>query len=107
MEKLQLVISLLGLLGFPTIFAMVLWLVNKIKKDANQIKILMAAQQAQMRSQLLKDYYTYTNRGYVYESELEDWMSQYNAYHSLGANGILDNRKDRLLQLETRAEIVA
>ena len=65
----------------------------------------MNAQQAQMRSQLLKDYYKYKERGFVYEAELQDWLNQYEAYHSLGANGIMDKRKETLLNMETRAEI--
>ena len=76
-----------------------------INQYSSQIKVLMNAQQAQMRSQLLKDYYTYTKRGYVLESELEDWESQYQAYHSLGANGILDSRRDALMKLESRKEV--
>lgn len=78
---------------------------RRTKKYSEQIKTLMNAQQAQMRSQLLKDYYTYKQRGYVYESELEDWENQYQAYHSLGANGIMDRRRETLFNLETRKEI--
>ncbi len=107
MSTLQVVFTWLGILGFPTIFTMCVWVLKRLKKDARQIKVLMTAQQAQMRSQLLKDYYTYTNRGYVYESELEDWENQYQAYHSLGANGIMDNRRERLLKLDVREEIIA
>ena len=107
MEKLRIILTWLGILGVPTIFTLCVWVVNKLRKDTSQIKILMTAQQAQMRSQLLKDYYAYTNRGYVYESELEDWENQYQAYHALGANGIMDNRRDRLLKLDVKEEIIA
>lgn len=105
MEKILLVLNFLAVLGVPTIFAVVVALTKKVGKYSAQIKVLMNAQQAQMRSQLLKDYYTYTKRGYVLESELEDWESQYQAYHSLGANGILDSRRDALMKLESRKEV--
>ena len=105
MEKILLVLNFLAVLGVPTIFAVVVALTKKVGKYSSQIKVLMNAQQAQMRSQLLKDYYTYTKRGYVLESELEDWESQYQAYHSLGANGILDSRRDVLMKLESRKEV--
>lgn len=105
MEKLMLILNLMAVLGIPTIFALVMAVVRKLTKYSTQIKVLMAAQQAQMRSQLLKDYYTYTKRGYVLESELEDWESQYQAYHSLGANGILDSRREVLMKLEARKEV--
>ena len=95
----------MAILGFPTVFVMLSALFKKMGKYSSQIKILMSAQQAQMRSQLLKDYYTYKNRGFIYEAELQDWISQYEAYHSLGANGIMDKRKEALLNLDTREEI--
>ena len=91
--------------GIPTIFTMLVWVVKRVKKYARQISILMKAQQAQMRSQLLKDFYTYKNRGFIYESELADWENQYQAYHELGMNGIMDNRRERLLRLEVKEEV--
>ena len=105
MEKTMIVLNFIAVLGFPTVFGMIVALSKKMSKYSGQIKTLMSAQQAQMRSQLLKDFYTYKQRGYVYESELEDWENQYQAYHSLGANGIMDKRRDMLFNLETRKEI--
>ena len=105
MEKTMIILNIMAILGFPTVFVMLSALFKKMGKYSGQIKILMSAQQAQMRSQLLKDYYTYKNRGFIYEAELQDWISQYEAYHSLGANGIMDKRKEALLNLDTREEI--
>ena len=105
MEKTMIILNIMAILGFPTVFVMLSALFKKVGKYSGQIKILMSAQQAQMRSQLLKDYYTYKNRGFIYEAELQDWISQYEAYHSLGANGIMDKRKEALLNLDTREEI--
>lgn len=105
MESTMIILNFIAVLGFPTVFAMVAALARRTKKYSEQIKTLMNAQQAQMRSQLLKDYYKYTQRKFIYEAELEDWINQYNAYHSLGANGIMDKRKETLMNLETKAEI--
>jgi hypothetical protein len=105
MEKTMIILNFLALLGFPSIFIILSALFKKMGKYSNQIKILMNAQQAQMRSQLLKDFYNYKSRGYIYESELEDWENQYKAYHALGANGIMDKRRETLFDLETRKEI--
>ena len=105
MEKIMIILNILAILGFPSLFVLVSVTVKRMKKYSEQIKILMEAQQAQMRSQLLKDYYTYKRRGFVYESELEDWENLYNNYHSLGANGIMDKRREALMSLETKAEI--
>ena len=105
MEKIMIILNIFAILGFPSLFVLVSVTVKRMKKYSEQIKILMEAQQAQMRSQLLKDYYTYKRRGFVYESELEDWENLYNNYHSLGANGIMDKRREALMSLETKAEI--
>ena len=106
MEIMKDILTFFGLLGIPSMFTLIVFILKKVTADAKQIKILMAAQQAQMRSQLLKDYYHYTNRGFIYESELSDWENQYQAYHSLGANGIMDNRRERLLNLDVKEEIM-
>lgn len=105
MEKTMIILNFIAVLGFPTVFAMIVALSKKINKYSGQIKILMNAQQAQMRSQLLKDYYKYKERGFIYEAELQDWLNQYEGYHTLGANGIMDKRKETLMNMETRAEV--
>ena len=105
MDYLHDVVLWAGAIGLPPIVTMLAWTVRKIRRYAKQLNILMQAQQAQMRSQLLKDFYNYRNRGYIYESELEDWENQYQAYHQLGANGIMDNRRERLMKLDVKEEI--
>ena len=37
--------------------------------------------------------------GWISEEHMEDWENQYQAYHSLGENGILDSRRAELLKL--------
>ena len=106
MKILNEILSIFALLGIPSIFTLIVFVLKRIKEDAKQLKILMEAQQAQMRSQLLKDYYHYVDRGFVYESELKDWENQYQAYHSLGANGIMDDRRKKLFNLDVKEEIV-
>ena len=105
MEKALLILNFFAILGVPTVFAIVVAILKKMGKFSGQIKILMNAQQAQMRSQLLKDYYKYKERGFIYEAEMADWESQYKSYHELGANGIMDKRRESLLTMETRKEI--
>jgi len=93
----------MGVLGIPSIFVMTGWCIRKCKQYSEQIKILMEAQKAQMRSQLLESFYKYKSRGFVYSDQADEWMNQYDAYHKLvGPNGILDARKEELLRLQTR-----
>ena len=74
-------------------------IVNDISK---QLHILAKAQQAQMRNQLLEQFHFYVDSGWISEEHMEDWENQYQAYHQLGENGVLDSRRDILMRLPNR-----
>ena len=92
-------VSWLGILGIPSIFTMTVWCIKSCIRYTRQLKVLAKAQQAQMRSQLLEQYHRYLKDGYISEEHMEDWENQYQAYHSLGENGILDSRRETLMKL--------
>lgn len=92
----------LGVLGIPSIFTMAVWCIKCCTRYTKQLKVLIKAQQAQMRSQLLDRYHIYMDNGWISEENLEDWENQYQAYHSLGENGILDSRREDLIKLPNR-----
>lgn len=99
-EQLVALVTFMGIFGIPSIFSMTVWCVKKCNKYTNQLIILMKAQKAQMRSQLLKDYSFYAKQGWISDIELKEWQNQYNAYHQLvGENGVLDNRYEKLKDL--------
>ena len=95
-------ITWMGMLGIPSIFAMTAWCIKRCVQYTKQLKVLAKAQQAQMRSQLLQQYHLYMDAGWISEEHMEDWENQYQAYHSLGENGVLDSRRSELLKLESR-----
>ena len=95
-------VSWLVILGIPSIFTMILYCLRYCEKYTKQMKVLAKAQQAQMRSQLLEQYHKYMKDGYISEEHMEDWENQYQAYHCLGENGVLDSRRVELLKLESR-----
>jgi hypothetical protein len=100
MENVREMASWLAVLGVPSIFTMIAGMIVAIRKSVKHIDILQRAQKAQMRSQLLKQYDDYMAQGYIEPIYLDDWMNQYEAYHALvGANAILDARKDDLIRL--------
>ena len=101
-EQLKEIIAWLGMLGIPSIFAMTAWCIRSCMHYTKQLKILAKAQQAQMRSQLLEQYHFYVDDGWISEEHMEDWENQYNAYHTLGENGILDSRREELLKLPNK-----
>lgn len=100
MEGIRELSSVLQVLGLPTIFALSCWCAKKCVQFSKNLNILQSAQKAQMRSQLLNQYYHIKERTFVYADELDDWMNQYQAYHELvGVNGVLDGRKDELMHM--------
>lgn len=101
-ESLREVMNYMALFGIPSIFAMVCWCIRTCWKYANQIQILMKSQQAQMRTKLLELYNHYIEVGYVTQEQLDDWENQYQAYHSLGKNGVLDARRQTLFALPNK-----
>lgn len=99
-------VAWLGVLGIPSIFTMTCWCIKSCIHYTKQLKVLAKAQQAQMRSQLLEQYHFYIDDGWISEEHMEDWENQYKAYHSLGENGILDSRREQLLQLPNKKQEV-
>lgn len=98
-ELVQLVTNM-GLFGIPSIFAMTAWCIRKCNQYTRQLIVLMQAQKAQMRAQLLKDYAHYREQGWISDIEMQEWQNQYNSYHQLvGENGVLDDRYEKLMNL--------
>ena len=99
LETFMKIMTWLGVLGIPSLFTILVWFINHFRKSAKNLKILMEAQQAQMRGELLKDFHFFKKQGYISDIELKEWEHQYLAYHALGENGVLDNRYEQLLAL--------
>lgn len=102
-ENIKEIAGWLGLLGVPTIFIMISGIIQAVIGILKKINILMSAQKAQMRSQLLTQYYEYTKRGFIYSDEQREFENQYLAYHELvGENGILDTKREEILNMPSR-----
>ena len=99
MDNLKDILSILGLIGIPTIGTMTCWCVKKCKEFTRNLRILMEAQQKQMARDLTNDYKIYMKQGFIEDEDLEIWEQQYQKYHALGANGIMDKKRDKLLDL--------
>lgn len=100
---LEQVVQMMALIGIPSIFTLIVALFGFLVKLMKDIIILQRAQKAQMRAQLLKDYEFYKDRDYVLQVELDEWMNQYKAYHTLvGDNEVLDDRKEKIKNLKNQ-----
>ena len=93
MEELRNVINVMALVGIPSLFACVVWFGKKVTQFGKRMEILMNAQQKQMRRELTMDYNKYMEAGHIDDDDLDLWMANFDAYHSLGANGVIDSRR--------------
>lgn len=91
----------LCLFGVP---AIVSGLVAYMVKQWMQIKALKLGLQALLRAELLKEYRAAKHDGYTRVSDRESWQNMYNQYHTLGANGVMDDIKKRYFALPERED---
>lgn len=99
MENLRNIVNILALIGVPSLCACATFFVKACIKFSRKIDILMNAQQKQMRRELTQDYHMYMAQGYIDDDDLDMWEASYQAYHSLGVNGIMDSRREELIHL--------
>ena len=99
MNELRTIVNIMAVVGIPSIFACVVWLAKKLIQFGKRMDILMTAVQKQMRRELTQDYHKHMDAGCIDDDDLELWVSGYNSYHDLGQNGIMDSRRDDLIDL--------
>lgn len=103
METFKTIAAYLGMIGVPSIFVMTSWCVKSCISFFKQLKILQEAQKAQMRGQLMDRYYVIKDRGFIWSDEVDEWINQYESYHTLkGPNSVLDSRKLEILKMPVK-----
>lgn len=70
-----------------------------LKTIHNDIQILKKGNQAGLRHNLLEIYKTWYVKGYCPQDIKDDFENQYQSYHNLGANGVMDVYREELLAL--------
>lgn len=106
MEKFSIVLDILKALGVPTLFAVLIYFYRVCRDFGKRIDILMRAQQKQMRRDLTLDHHRYMQAGFIDDDDLDMWEQAYQAYHALGANGIMDSRRADLIKLNSACHSV-
>lgn len=102
MEELRNVINIMALVGIPSLFAISGWFVKACYRFSKKIDVLMNAVQKQMRRELTQDYHKYIAQGFIDDDDLDLWLANFDAYHSLGANGVIDSRREDLIKLNSQ-----
>jgi len=107
MNTLRWIVLVMGLLGIPSIFTMVVWIVRRVKKLLKDLESLMNGTKSMIRKNLINDYFEYEERcqngGSITIEELDEWMNRYKAYHNLmGDNGVLDDKYKKMLDFKNK-----
>lgn len=100
----------ISIIGIPSITSMLGWAITQIVKIRKEnkartqeqeakIELLMKAHQTQLRDTLMNKYKKYMKYGGITVEDMELWEAMYQSYHSLGKNGVMDTRREQLLEL--------
>ena len=96
------ILSLLGLIGVPSLGVIVGWLVKTIKAEAQRQKALELGLQAMLRSQMINDYNKwYVNKGYAPIWAKQNFENVWVQYEALGKNGVMDGIHKEFMSLPT------
>ena len=85
----------LCLLSVPALLAAI------VKYLLAQIKGVRLGVQALLRAQMIDDYNKWEDRGYAPIYARQNFENCWKQYHSLGANGVMDDLHTKFLQLPT------
>ena len=98
------VLSLLFGSGLLITILTAVW--NKIKMNERKTESVQLGVQALLRDRLYSTYLKYAEKGYAPLYARENFENMYNQYHTLGANGVIDDiyRKFMALPLEKESE---
>ena len=91
----------LTLFGVPGLFVA---LVGFIKVQLAQNKAIKEGLQAILRDRLLQAYKYYEEKWYADADDRDNWENMYQQYHTLGANGVMDDIRSKFLSLPTRKQ---
>ena len=96
----------LSLFGIPSIILMILTgaigaVHTKLKEQRKETGALKLGIQALLRAQMVSDYNKWSEKGYAPIYARENFENVWQQYHSLGANGVMDDLHNKFLALPT------
>ena len=94
----------LSLFGVPTIIFLLYTLFynrlsKRIKKTNDESDAIKLGIQALLRDRLLESYRFCKRNGYASDSDRRNFNNMYLQYHALGANGVMDDVRDKFFAL--------
>lgn len=116
---MSLAVQILTIIGVPALISgIVLIVINRSlkKRDAKQEEIrkqnaemerqnkaIMLGVQAILRDRLLQGYRHYIDKGFAEYDDRENMENIYTQYHALGANGVMDDMREKFRSLPMSA----
>lgn len=102
METVRNILSFLGLVGVPSLGAIIGWLAKTIRAQKKAQDALKKGVQAILRSQMITNY----NRWYVEKGYARIWVKDnfenlWIQYEALGENGVMKKIHDEFMSLPT------
>lgn len=91
----------LGFLGVPSVVSVLIWFYHIIKKQSEQYTALKLGLQAILRGQMINDYNHWSEKGYAPIYARENFENLWQQYHSLGANGVMDDIREKFYNFPT------
>jgi hypothetical protein len=87
--------QILTLIGVESIFsAIIVWVWRQVTGVRKGV-------QALLRAQMINDYNKWTEKGHAPIYARQNFENCWKNYHSLGANGVMDDLHDKFLELPT------
>ena len=87
------------LFGSGILVTVIKVLSGKIKLTEKKTESVQLGIQALLRDRLYQTYLHYEDKGYAPLYARENFENMYNQYHALGANGVMDDIRDKFLEL--------
>lgn len=83
-------------IALPVLLGYIVWLLQRQKRDrdANSKGTMLL-----LRVQLIEYHQKWMERGYITRHGLENFLEMYNAYHSLGGNGMVTHLLEEIKAL--------
>ena len=97
------------ILGLPAISGLIIkWKADQIREKEElkrdneaEYRNIKEGIKALLRSQMLRDYNKFTELGYAPIYARENFEDCYKQYHNLGGNGVMDDLREKFLDLPT------
>ena len=94
----------LCLFSVPALILMIVkYMLNQIKQNRKDTEAVKLGLQALLRSQMISDYNKYSEKGCAPVYARDNFENCWKQYHSLGANGVMDDLHEKFLDLPTEA----